>query len=275
MKILHRLAPLSLWGMALAQAQTPANHSGAPVPTPRQESAPVAAQIPGLTTTGARITSAAQNWGTAQWSERKKYAVPATCAINMTRVFAEAGLPQYKGDSVVAFFNSLQNEIRRTKSGQIVRLPKGDPAGVAKALATINGGRIPPGTVILGCTDPTCTKYGPNEHIAVVGGVKGDTLWSWHNNWLREASFGKNVDRDKLRASWLGPYMVSRRNVDQGFPRQWMQTPWVKTSATPSGGRRATAVVPAIDDLDPNQYYLTVVVPPEIDRELNHPATGR
>lgn len=210
---------------------------------------------------GRKLVEKAIAWKVGQWNERVGYAKPARCAQNLSRVFSDAGMPQYSSDSVIGMLSKTREAIEQSGQGLYVQLPLNDSAGIRKALNRIYGGRLPVGAIVAGCNSPSCAKFGPNEHIAFVGHAEADgDVWLYHNNWLREG-----VDR-----ATFGPYMVSERNLKAGFPRQWMATPWmnIKLESDGEGVVAAQRLLPQIDDLDPHQYHLTIVVVPEIDREI-------
>ena len=210
-----------------------------------------------ITPTGQRIFSSALNWMTNQAYETDVYAQPGKCATNVSRVFEDAGIYHYSATGLIYMV-----EKARARGARVVRIPR-DKAGMIAAFNSINGGKLPVGTLISGCKNFDCSGNTGDGHVSFVGDIdaNGNTRL-YHNNWFRPDSLGPDGD-------WQ-PNMVSRHfYYDLGLLRQWMPTPWMKFYRNASGQIvDVKSLMPEIDDLDPFNYHITATVVSEILREL-------
>ncbi len=213
-----------------------------------------------LTPAGLRVFEASQRWLTEQVNH-PAFVQPATCAKNLSRVLEMAGLAGYSSLLVPTMVDRV-----RAAGGRIVALPK-DRTGIIKALNGLYGGRLPAGTLIAGCLNKDCSGKSGDGHIAVVGDVDGrGNILAYHNNWYRP---------DNAGGTWR-EHMVSKRYYyDLGYRRQWMATPWLRLERDKAGKIvKLTSSLPAVDDLDPMQYHVTLAIPPAVAEGAARAAAG-
>ncbi len=203
-----------------------------------------------LTPGGLKLFQASITW-MADHENHPGFARPATCAKNMSRVLEMAGYKDYSTLLVPTMVAKV-----RAGGGKIVSLPR-DRAGIIAALNNLYGGRIPAGTLIAGCLNKDCSGKSGDGHVAMVGDIdSGGNILAYHNNWYRP---------DNAGGVWK-EHMVSRRYYyDLGRKRQWMSTPWLRLKRDSKGKIIDLASsLPAVDDLDPMQYHVTLAIPPDI-----------
>jgi len=206
-----------------------------------------------LTPTSTAIMRASRWWMDAQ-DESPRYPKARMCASNVSKVLFLAGLTAIDQEGVRALIGDV-----RDRRGSVYRMSQ-NPTEFATTLGTIDGGRLPAGTIVAGMNVNTSAPG--DQHIGFVGHQDPDgTVWIYHNNWYRPEN----------EAGQRKAFMVSDENLRRGFPRQWMATPWLKIERNASGGiARVTSLLPAIDDMDPfnANFRVTLAILPQIAREL-------
>lgn len=208
-----------------------------------------------ITPTGERILASAKHWMKAQEKEASRFAQPAQCAVNVSRVLEDADLTRYSSPLVPEMVERV-----RSAGGLVVKLPKGKRAIAAVIEKTFHG-RIPVGTFVSGCLNEDCSGEAGDGHISLVGDSDSSgQVQLYHNNWYRPDNEG---------GIWK-PHMIPLAWYQKGFLRKWMPTPWLYLHRTPESGRveNISVILPAIDDLDPTNYFVTLSVPREVLREL-------
>jgi hypothetical protein len=144
-------------------------------------------------------------------------------------------------------------------------MPQTKPEFLAK-LNAVFGGRIPAGTLIAGMN--VITSAPGDQHVGFIGHTDPDgTIWIHHNNWYRPENEGGQRK----------PHMVSQENLDRGFLRQWMPTPWLRITRDAAGRAiGVTSLLPALDDMDPfnPSFQVTLALPKEIASELTGAPSG-
>ena len=207
-----------------------------------------------LTPTGESLFRNSVLWESLQ-IDSPKYPMPAQCAANISKVFRMSGFLNYSGQSVAQLLQSLISD-----GGRFYKFPKTKNKLIEK-INTIYGGKIPAGTIVGGCLYADCFSGQKGErHSAIVSNIDSDgNILIYHNNWYRpENENGKYKE-----------HMISKLFLEMGFKRQWMQTPWIRLIRdTNNKVIDVISLVPKIDDMDPFQYYLTLVVPGPIYNEL-------
>jgi hypothetical protein len=211
-----------------------------------------------ITPTGVKLMKATFEWEREQklTENARRYAQPAQCATNVSKVFAKAGLGRYSSPLVP----ELVNQIRR--NGGLVRtLPK-SKAGILKVINDEFNGQLPVGTLISGCLYADCSGNAGDGHVAMVGDVDDQgALLAYHNNWYRPDNEG---------GQWK-PHMIPMDWYNKGYRRMWMSTPWMNIFRSPPRVGSAVdfqVILPAIDDLDPTNYHVTLSIPQEILSEV-------
>jgi hypothetical protein len=211
-----------------------------------------------ITPTGEKIMAANFRWQTEQEQDAnaRRFAQPAQCATNVSKVFELAGLAHYKSPLVPALVAQV-----KARGGKVRLLPKSSQA-IARIIDQEFGGRIPVGTLVSGCLRQDCSGAAGDGHIAVVGDLQANgALKVYHNNWYRPDNEGGVWKTHMIPLSWY----------NKGFRRKYMPTPWITIERDESPESRPVNVrieLPAIDDLDPTNYFVTLSVPAEIMREL-------
>jgi hypothetical protein len=226
------------------------------------------------TSTGVGIFKSALYWHDHQL-EDLRYPQPRMCASNVSKVLSLSGLDRYSAEGVYSLIRSVN-----TQGGQVYRLPQPtvqangalDKRAFLSVLNSVDGGRIPVGTIVAGCLTSRCDAMPGEQHVGVVGQIDRDgVVWVWHNNWYRPENEG---------GAWK-PFMVYSDHHElyevQKLQRQWMATPWLKIKRNAAGQiTDAKSMLPAIDDMDPfggayggqPKYNLTLVVIPELANDL-------
>lgn len=210
-----------------------------------------------ITPTGVRIMDANLQWEREQEqpANARSYAQPAQCARNISKIFEMAGLARYQSPLVPELVDLILSD-----GGLVVRLP-GSSEGITNVVAQRFGGRIPVGTVIAGCRFENCGGQAGDGHVAIVGDVTFEgALKAYHNNWYRP---------DNENGTWK-EHMIPLEWYKRGFRRKFMWTPWLTILRGGEAGSRPIGVrveLPAIDDLDPTNYFVTLALPAEIRRE--------
>ncbi len=208
-----------------------------------------------ITPTGEKVMASALQWLKGQENEAGSYAQPAQCANNLSRVYENAGIFNYSSPLLSDMVDAVRN-----RGGLVVNLPK-SKAGIAQTIATIFGGKIPVGSFVSGCVNQDCSGEAGDGHIAMVGDIdSAGQIKIYHNNWYRPDNEG---------GVWK-PYMIPLAWYNSGFMRKWMPTPWIYINRN-AGNQLPESIqvpLPAIDDLDPTNYFLTVSIPAEILSEV-------
>lgn len=213
-----------------------------------------------ITPTGEILMAAALKWQIEQEkpANAKIYAQPAQCAQNISKVMSLAGFPNYTSPLVPGLVAAI-----KSKGGLIVPLPK-DSAAIAEVIAKTFDNKIPTGTLVGGCLYKNCTGNAGDGHIAMVGDLDSNgAVKLYHNNWYRP---------ENENGVWK-PQMIPLSWYNRGFKRKFMSTSWMNIFRDPPRVGTAYDVsieVPAIDDLDPTNYYLTLAVPVEIWKEYKN-----
>lgn len=211
-----------------------------------------------ITPSGEKIMAAAIKWQSEQAkpANARVFAQPAQCAQNISKVMSIAGFSKYSSALVPDLIETI-----RYHGGLIIPLPK-DTAAIAKVISAKLGNKIPTGTVVGGCIYQDCSGKAGDGHIGVVGDIDvSGALKIYHNNWYRP---------DNENGLWK-KYMVPLDWYNAGYLRKFMYTPWINVFRNPPRVGTAYDVsieLPAIDDLDPTNYYLTLAIPIEILKEV-------
>lgn len=208
-----------------------------------------------ITPTGAKIFAAMKDWEKGQLSRADYFAQPAMCATNASRVLEMAGVTGYSSPLLIDMVNGVKK-----RGGIVIQLPK-DPKAIAAKIKTVFGGRIPVGSFVSGCLRADCSGEAGDGHIALVGDIDDSGyIKIYHNNWYRP-------DNDPQRI-WRN-YMIPMDWYNKGYRRLWMPTPWIYLKRDAAGLPENLLVkIPAIDDLDPTNYFVTLSVPVELIREV-------
>lgn len=213
-----------------------------------------------ITPTGEKIMAAAIKWQMEQAkSENARiYAQPAQCAQNISKVLAIAGLFKYKSPLVPNLIDAI-----RKSGGLVISLPK-NARSIAHFISTKLGSKIPTGTIVGGCLYQDCSGVAGDGHVGVVGDIdETGALKIYHNNWYRP---------DNENGVWK-KHMVPLSWYNAGFLRKFMSTPWINIFRNPPRVGMAYDIsieLPAVDDLDPTNYYVTLAVPREILEEVKN-----
>ncbi len=208
-----------------------------------------------ITPTGERIMAAGLDWLKGQEDEASSFAQPAQCANNVSRVYEMAGIGHYSSPLLEDIVNAVKE-----KGGLVVRLPKGKQQ-IAQKIASVFGGRIPVGSFVSGCLNSDCSGMAGDGHISIVGDIdSSEHIKIYHNNWYRPDNEDGQWKLNMIPLDWY----------NAGFKRKWMPTPWVKIirNAQTSTPESVDVALPAVDDLDPTNYFLTLSVPVEILDEV-------
>ncbi|MEY4064371.1 MAG: hypothetical protein RIR26_579, partial [Pseudomonadota bacterium] len=210
-----------------------------------------------ITPTGEKIFAAIKQWEAGQVAEAAKFAQPAMCASNASRVLEMAGIRSYSSPLLPAMVNAVKKS-----GGLVMELPK-DRNALAKKLGGLFGGQIPVGSFVSGCLRPDCSGQAGDGHIALVGDIDSTgSIKIYHNNWYRP-------DNNPQKA-WY-PYMIPMEWYNLGYRRKWMPTPWIYLHRDGAGLPTDVSVrIPEIDDLDPTNYYVTLTIPSEIMNEVKN-----
>lgn len=213
-----------------------------------------------ITPTGEKIMAAAIKWQMEQAkSENARiYAQPAQCAQNISKVLSIAGLSKYKSPLVPNLIDAI-----RKSGGLVISLPK-NARSIAHIILTKLGSKIPTGTIVGGCLYQDCSGVAGDGHVGVVGDIdETGALKIYHNNWYRP---------DNENGVWK-KHMVPLSWYNAGFLRKFMSTPWINIYRNPPRVGMAYDIsieLPAVDDLDPTNYYVTLAVPREILEEVKN-----
>lgn len=211
-----------------------------------------------LTPTGEKIFRNSVLWYSEQM-DHPDYPQPAKCAANVSKVYRMSGLNGYSAQSVAMLLKKVIDG-----GGRFVKLPR-DRSGIADKINSVYGGRLPAGAVVGGCLYSDCFKGETGQrHSAVIADTGPDgTVYLYHNNWYRPENEG---------GAWK-EHMVSRYYLERGLKRQWMKTPWIRIIRGADGRvSDVKPLLPAVDDLDPTQYFISIAIPAEITAELAPPA---
>jgi hypothetical protein len=207
-----------------------------------------------ITPTGEKMMAAAFSWLKGQELEANRYAQKAQCANNVSRVFEMADVRGYSSPLV----SEMVDKIKKS-GGTVIELSK-NKKEISAALANVYGGKLPIGTLVSGCLNKDCSGGSGDGHISMVGDLDGaGRIQLYHNNWYRPENEG---------GVWK-PHMIPLSWYNSGFRRKWMPTPWIYLKRDASGKPNDLDVtLPAIDDLDPTNYYVTIAIPSEITAEI-------
>ncbi len=207
-----------------------------------------------ITPTGSKIFAAMKAWETGQMAKPQYYAQPAMCAVNASRVLEMAGITGYSSPLLIDMVNAVKK-----RGGIVIQLPK-NPTAMAQKLKTVFGGRIPVGSFVSGCLRPDCSGQAGDGHIALVGDIdSAGFIKLYHNNWYRPDNDPEKKWREHMiPLDWY-----------KNYKRKWMPTPWIYINRDSAGMPENIKVrLPAIDDLDPTNYYVTLSIPAELVKEV-------
>jgi len=206
-----------------------------------------------LTPTSTKIMKASRYWMGKQDRETR-YPKPRMCASNVSKVLFLSGITKIDQEGV----RNLIADVGEV-GGRVMKMPQNPSAFVTK-LNTLADGALPAGTIIAGMNVRTSAPG--DQHVGFIGHEDADgTVWIYHNNWYRPSNEG-GVRK---------PHMVSDANLNRGFERQWMATPWLRLTRDANGKvTRAVSLLPALDDMDPfnANFQVTLALLPEIVQEL-------
>jgi hypothetical protein len=243
-------------------------------------------QFDHLTPTGKTLFDAAQLWEKSQWSyrdDRKAKRVFATpeprmCAGNLSQVYFMTAIASLRRNYRWTAVDEVSSSIG-DNGGKVVNFSK-SKSRLIDQFNNLYHGRIPVGSVAGGClqlnSDGTCKRIDGSRHIGMVGntitlkvenGVSTDVIMTYHNNWYRSENAGGQYFK----------FMVSKRNQDLGFPRQFMAVPWLEVDRDLATDKiidiRSALMNPttgqaAIDDMDPFTFNAFIAIPKEIAAEI-------
>ena len=249
-------------------------------------------QLSTLTPTGEKIFEAALTWENEQWKYRNDSNVhhrlfatpsPRMCAGNVSQVFYMTGISEFKTEYRWSGVDEVFTSIKSRQGASVHRLPQ-YKTGIINKLKSIHNGHIPVGSVVGGCkvvnSNNDCRGQMGSRHVGVIGDtiVKShpsnsdlqlETILAYHNNWYRP---------DNAGGQHIEPYMVSKRNLNAGFPRQWMATPWLTLTRNKRTSEIVDVKTPlinphtgeaALDDMDPWLYHVFVAIPSRVQWEIN------
>lgn len=216
-----------------------------------------------LTPTGKQIFQASLDW---YYTQPQYRAMPANCANNVSDVLenVKSDFKRYGSELIPA----MEVKIKQAKAqlngksypSTQINLPRNEAGFIAAINKNFKGGKIPTGALLFGCLRPDCTGEAGDGHIGIIGDLDDNgNVQIYHNNWYRPAN---------NNGVWA-KYMVSKDHLSRGIVRQWMPTPWMKLTYENDQLVKAKTVLPAIDDLDPYNYYTTMIVIPEIVAEVD------
>jgi hypothetical protein len=221
-----------------------------------------------LTPTGKQIFQASLDWYYTQPEHR---AMPANCAINVSDVLqnVRSDFKRFGNQLIPAMETQIARSTAqlngKTYRSSIFNAPRSEASFVATINKNFKGGKIPTGTMVFGCLRSDCSGQAGDGHIGIVGDLdEAGNLQLYHNNWYRPENNG---------GVWA-KFMVSKDHLSRGIKRQWMPTPWLKLTYSGDKLVGAKSVLPAIDDLDPFNYFTTFMVIPEIVGELDQGLTA-
>ena len=210
-----------------------------------------------ITPTGEQVMAAGLEWLSGQENEASSFAQPAQCANNVSRVYEMAGIGHYSSPLLDDMVNAV-----KARGGLVIRLPK-NKEQIAQKIATVFGGKIPVGSFVSGCLRSDCTGEAGDGHISIVGDIdSNENIKIYHNNWYRPDNEGGQWKPNMIPLDWF----------KSGLKRKWMPTPWLKIirNAESNAPESIHVPLPAIDDLDPTNYFLTISVPIEILNEVKN-----
>jgi hypothetical protein len=211
-----------------------------------------------LTPAGTKLMRAAHRWMDVQ-DDEKRFPQPRMCAVNVSKVLFLGGITRYDQEGV----RNLIAEIG-VPGSVVAKMPQTKSGFLAKLNSAFEG-RIPAGTVIVGMS-VTSSEPG-DQHVGLIGHTDPDgTVWIYHNNWYRPENEGGKRK----------PHMISEENIQRGFLRQWMPTPWVRITRDAAGNAvDVTSLLPALDDMDPfnTGFQVTLALAQEIASELGGAVT--
>jgi hypothetical protein len=208
-----------------------------------------------ITPTGEKMAAAAYKWLRDQELEAKRYAQPAQCANNISRVLEMSDVRSYSSPLVSEMVRKI-----KAAGGTVIELPK-TKVDISRALSKVYGGKLPIGTLVSGCLNQDCSGGAGDGHISMVGDLdSAGRIQLYHNNWFRP---------DNAGGTWK-PHMIPLSWYNAGYRRKWMATPWIYLTRDGSGSPTDVSVtLPEIDDLDPTNYFVTIAIPHEITAEMN------
>ena len=216
-----------------------------------------------LTPTGKKIFQASLD---RYYTQPELRAQPANCAINVSDVLktADASFSAYGSELIPAMEARILNKKiqlnGKSYGSSVFKVPHSQSGFVAAINKNFKGGKIPTGTLVFGCLRPDCSGEAGDGHIGIVGDLDEEgNLQIYHNNWYRP---------ENNNGVWA-KFMVSKDHLIRGVKRQWMPTPWLNLTYAGDKLVAAKSVLPAIDDLDPFNYFVTFMVLPEIVGELD------
>ncbi len=230
-----------------------------------------------ITPIGKSLMAACLTWQQDQGKPENaiRYAHRAECADNISKVFSLAGLPQYSAVSVVGLIEKITDN-----GGHIIQLPKSQK-DIVSSISNIFGGKLPTGALIAGFKRENRTGDPGDGHVAMIGDItESGALKVYHNNWYRppckNGSSSEPCKEGWDMNKWV-KYMVpqdwlnTKDTNGEYYQRKFMPTPWINILRDRAYTGLPLSVkieLPEINDLDPTQYFVTIVIPSEILSEL-------
>lgn len=202
--------------------------------------------------TGEKIFAAAREWENLQEALAFVYAQPGQSANNVSRVLQMAGLSDYDAPLPSSMFEKVKR-----KGGLVIQLPNNSQS-TARLIEDHFEGALPVGAMIAFCVGRDCAGEQGEIQIGIVGHIDDShAVHLWHNNWFRP--------ENRL---WR-KHMIPLAWYQAGFPRKWMSTPWILRNFDSQGKLSdLEAAVSDMSELDPSNSSMTLVILPEIVKEL-------
>jgi hypothetical protein len=207
-----------------------------------------------ITPTGERLFAAAKEWMRAQEAGAAQFAGPSSCANNISRVFEMAGINSYSSPVPADIVNAI-----RSRGGLSVTLSRNRKIA-AEEIQKYFGGALPAGTLVSSCRSENCSGHSIDNTLGIVGEVDSSELIQvYHNNSYRPEN-----------RPWQ-PHMIPLTWYRQGYQRKWMPTPWISLSRdAQSVPVEIKTVLPEIEQLDPENFRVSLTLIPEILTELKN-----
>ncbi len=231
-----------------------------------------------ITPTGKLLMEACLTWQKDQTTPENaiKYAQPAQCANNISKVFSLAGLPQYN-----ALLVSELLDIITKAGGKVITLSKSKKDIVS--MISDFGNKLPTGALVAGFKYANMSGNPGDGHVAMIGDVtESGALQVYHNNWYRPpckngSSSGPCEDGWDM-TQWVEhmvpeEWLNTKDTNDEYYQRRFMATPWINILRKPTYTGVPYAVnieLPEIDDLDPTHDFIKIGIPFEILSELKN-----
>lgn len=205
-----------------------------------------------ITPTGEKLFTAAKAWEVAQEQQATVFAQPGQSLNNIFRVLEMAGLHSYSVPSLGKFLENLGR-----RGSVVIELPR-NTRSIARIIEDHFDGALPVGTLIIGCLQRNCSSAGGDGQVGLLGDLSNtNALHLWHNNWFRPEN-----------RPWR-KYMIPLAWYQAGFLNRWMSTPWISRIFDTHGRLVDLKVeLPEINDTDPSNAFLALIILPEIMQEM-------